>query len=383
MSTGGASYLSSADAVLRAGRRLRTDLDTPPTQRNRAIDRLDAAAAANDGEAQTFRAFMFERLGPEVSPERTQRAAAAEDILAGVVTDLQVANVLMAAGQAVGETPATPNPALLDEAIRTLERTVTRAKSTDAAGAGALRFAFIETPATAADATTEQGPAPFAERARETLRAIVKGTESALSDTFSRLANLVPGDVMGALTSLGDVAALPEFGRLVRRGMRKVRAALTALTELIGLPTLAGLRDVVVSIWHRLTDQDPIARVITWALDVSVTEDVVAQVRTDQVDPTSMRDAVGELEQLQVKFNGIVTLARAILTAATAAAAVLSLILTPATVAPFAAGAYAIIIAFVVVSGRDYVDSGSVLRRVRGVGEIAVGLRAGELGREA
>jgi hypothetical protein len=91
----------------------------------RAIARLEQAAAVQGNAAVRFQAFMFEQLKPAADVSTDQRAAAAEETLGSVLADLDVGNVLVTAGRAVGETgeAAEAEAGTLDDALLRLQNT--------------------------------------------------------------------------------------------------------------------------------------------------------------------------------------------------------------------------------------------------------------------
>src|SRR5437868_13383188 len=90
---------------------------------------------------------MFTELA-QAPADKTTGALVTEEVLAGALAEVQVANVLIAAGRAVGETGEPAQPQLLNEALNRLEDTTQTFKQAlvgpQAAEAGAAgRLAFI------------------------------------------------------------------------------------------------------------------------------------------------------------------------------------------------------------------------------------------------
>ncbi|MGH9937354.1 MAG: hypothetical protein ACREAM_13995, partial [Blastocatellia bacterium] len=118
-------YVLGAESVLTAGRRLQSALSTgaSPAKMEYVIAGLEQAAEMQNNGGAAYHNFMFSELTTTSETEKATRERIMEDVLASVLTDLQVANVLMAAGQAVGELGAQPQPQRLGESLRRLENT--------------------------------------------------------------------------------------------------------------------------------------------------------------------------------------------------------------------------------------------------------------------
>src|SRR5271167_1855037 len=115
------AYLQSTRAVLQAGRQLRNVLDKDRATLDFAVSGLERAAQLQDNGGSDYHAFMFTALqaAPKADVAVTEKVT--QDALASVLTDMHVANVLIAAGQTLGETGKAAHPNVLDGAILSLE----------------------------------------------------------------------------------------------------------------------------------------------------------------------------------------------------------------------------------------------------------------------
>src|SRR5439155_25859634 len=110
-------YVSRTESVLYAAERLRDALRTPGSVEG-AVDRLAGNARLHEEQAEGQRAFMFEEL--DVARDAAEASRSVDEVLAVALADLDVGNMLLAAGQAVGETPEPGDSATLDHAVRDL-----------------------------------------------------------------------------------------------------------------------------------------------------------------------------------------------------------------------------------------------------------------------
>jgi len=378
-------YLLSTQSVLYAARRLRNLIDADRPTQEYAIARLERAAQQYDTGGTGYRAFMFSQLEGTAEAEKATRERLTEDTLASVLTDLQVANVLMTAGLTLGETGEKVEPRYLDEALLGLEntaRTVERSlASPPAEGAQAGRFGFTE--GTAAPEAVKSADLPaaietFRSRSDETLTALVDEAQKVVTSGLTALSRIDQEKVLAALSNLGlRVEALPQVGRLFRQGVQKLEAAIGALIQLLGSEALAQIKAKVEEMWRKVREGEYVDQALEWAYGVKATRTHIAEVLgSEGLEREGVDQASNALDQLVVKFKESMALSRGLISAVTLAGPLLALTpLAGPELALLTASAYLLIVATVVLMGMDYADSGRILRRVRGVGEIASGLR--------
>jgi len=117
----------------------------------------------------------------EPTGEEKQTDPATEDQLAAITLELHAGNVLIAAGQAVGE---TRNVAVLDQALRQLENTRNAVAKSSVAERANFEAAMAEAPA---QISPEQAPGEFRSRAETTLNGLMARTWSARLSRSSRI----------------------------------------------------------------------------------------------------------------------------------------------------------------------------------------------------
>lgn len=231
-------YLESVRSVYIAGRRLLEDLNEPDDLRDDAIKGLERASKKQDAGGADLRNFMFETLKSTEPEARETRGLVIEDALANVLTECQVANVLMAAGQAVGEKGFEPgkgagDPTHLDIALTRLDstrRAVEQSMLGPGGGLGAGRFGFAEVgspPAFSPSADLTVAVTTFGAKCETALSTLVQESRTAILGVFDALKKLDHEKALEAFASLGS--QLKELGggmgRLLRSGIEKLRGA--------------------------------------------------------------------------------------------------------------------------------------------------------------
>ncbi len=370
-------YLPSARSVLFAGQRLRDVLGDDTATLQFAVGQLEDAAGRHQSSRLGYRDFIFSELGSTDDVEVRERIV--EDSLASALADLDVANVLLASGHAVGEVGEPAASENLNEALARLSATAGAIeRSKGGSGASVARFGFSEPaalPAVGPAADLGSALATFRRLTDETLEGLVAATESVVRGVSKALSELDTQKVLGALTSLGaQVPPLPRMGRLIRLGLNKLEAALDTLIRLLGDDLLAQIKQRIEEFWNRVMEGETVTRTVAWALDVEGARAFVTELLQDSqnFDPAAVERAGDELGQLGLRFADTMKLAERMASAVTLAWAILAL--TPVAVASLAgavASSYALILATVIVLGRDYTDTGSLSQRVPGVREIA------------
>jgi hypothetical protein len=256
-----ADFLQGVQGVAQAGRQLHRVFENSkgtapdPKKLEFAVLRLQRAAVSQKEGSAPYQAFMFTELGSG-DAGRAVKARTSEDTLAAVLAEMQVANVLLSAANSVGEEKAKPNPQLLDEAVRGLERTSATLENTlgsplgEAAEPG--RFGFTETtPAqTIASANLPDAVGAFRKGTAKALDAFVAESQGVATKVFDALKKLDGDKILAVLGTLGQkLQELPKVGYLWRLGVEKLQWVLTALARLLGTDALTKVREKVEKIW--------------------------------------------------------------------------------------------------------------------------------------
>lgn len=378
-------YLKNTRQVLGAGRQLLEALEQDDLEAlDYAVKQLASASDAQGSSADNYRAFMFsEGEAAEQRPRSAgvPKALALEDVFASTLTDLQVGNVLLAAGQSVEEEGAQPRPELLADALGRLENTAASIGG-GPGGVSPARFNFSESegqPAPSKSSTDDEAVGSYRERAGETLDALVKETYGVAASVIEALKQLDPSAVLKALEGLGGPikAAVGFADRLITKGVEKIKSAVEALVNFIGNDALTKIKDKLLELWREVSEGDFAQSLLAHLLGIHATHEKVAQ-RLDagNIDRDSLAEGSDALARLVADYRKHMGVAKKSVAAITFASAVIGWTsLGPQNAALIAGVGYSTVLAAVMLVGMDYADSGRVLRIVRGVGEVTDGLR--------
>ncbi|HLZ29680.1 MAG TPA: hypothetical protein VKV73_20365 [Chloroflexota bacterium] len=367
------------------GRQLR-DAVGDAVLRDVRIRRLETAAALQHTRGDDSRGFLFAEIetAPTAGPAATQATGAT---LATVLGDLHVANVLMAAGQNVGELGGPSQPALLDHALSGLEAatgTLERAladTSTPAAPTG--HFGFAEQPRVVTGPITELEVNAFKGRAAEAVNEILKDAQAVVSGVLGSVKHLDAGKMLEAVGKLGDqFDKVAGIGRLFRQGLERLRSALDVLTRLVGTEAMRQARDTAKRVWERATAGEALTNVLAWVFGAEAARARIAEV---QLSPSLVRptldDAQAAIDKLAATFKQDMRTCDGIRSAIEFGATIVGVAALIPAVAPVAGGLellalalYAAVLGTVLLLGAQYTGSGSLPGRVRGVGALAASL---------
>lgn len=371
-------YLSSTQAVLQSGKLLRSLRDADPATREYAVTQLERAAQRHQNNGADFRSFMFtETAGRAADQNITERAG--EDVLATIMTDLNIASMLMASGQSIGELGPQTDAELLDETLSAVGNSVRIVEGSlpgplDRASPG--RFGFSEGPAESVAPSPDLPTAiqNFRTSSEASLKVLIEGAKDAVMTIIRALTKLDINKVMEALGQIGSAIELPRVGRLFREGVDLLKSVLENLKNWLGKDLVEKVKEQVEKIWDKLKEGEYVASAIEWAFGVDTArEDIARILESNGLKQSALDEGSLAFTQLGVAFKENMGLLQGIAGAVTVAGALLFLIpgmgpqLTLA-----AASIYVLILGAVVLIGRDYADSGP-LQRVRGVREIARG----------
>jgi hypothetical protein len=314
---------------------------------------------------------MFQELDADAPPEAQERAA--EDVIALAATDLKVGSVLVAAGDAVGEAGRPGDPELLDAALSDL-RASTYELERAVASTDGRHFAFMDEPPPPARAADPAAAiAAFRAAVDEVLEALVSGVQGTAGKVIDKLPWAKAAAALGALGEA--IPSVAKGGRLLRLGLRKVEAALDALSRLVGRDVLGAIRARIESLLEKA--REGVVREAARALlDVEGARAYVAAALTGDLRADAVNGATDALARLESGFKGKMRY----LDYAVGAAGLLGTLGT-ATGHPellvASAAALVLTLAVSVVLAMDHADAAHALRLVPGVREIADGLRDG------
>jgi hypothetical protein len=347
-----------------AAQQLRAAIHAPEARRAKEIreatDWLVSAADQHENDAARARqGFMAETTAPQ--SEQTKA-----DVMLVVISDLYVANTLMAAGHALQETEAPPDPKLLDQALIGLHQSATVDQETIRA------FAFTSTPVHSADLPSARDT--FRERTGEALAELVSQSKDACSGAIAGLKKLDPQNALDALGQLGGpLAELPKLGVLFRKGVEKLENALDFLKNMLDSAGLGEIKKKLTEFWDKIMDGTWADGLLDWIFSLGAVKALLpSTAASDRFTVDEVDRATGNLAPVVEKFTGEMKWAKA-LAAAIGFAGPLLLAATHVTAgmsAVFLGGAYILILAAIIAMGRDSAGSGAWFHSNRGVRAI-------------
>ena len=214
----------------------------------------------------------------------------------------------------------------------------------------------------------------FRLRSDETLEAMVSEGRAAVESAVKALQKIDSAKVLQAISQLGDqLAELPKIGRLFNLGLQKLRAAFSALTRLLGSNALKAINEQVGKLWEKVKEGKYYDQALGWAFQVTETQKYVEiRLSSSQYTTQGVDRGSDELVNLQAAFKEAMGLVGGITAALALAGSLLAFTaLAGPQLALALAAAYIVILAGILLIGRDYTDSETLLKRVRGVRQIA------------
>lgn len=358
-------------AVRLAATDLRQALALPEPQRESRVREAKKwlLSAAEDQGRESAAATEQYFSAPPSTGETTVSAA---DALAGIMADAQVGNTLIAAGHALNETGSGANPAVLDDAILALESTP------DFADQIATALNFAGTPTHSAD--LDGAAQTFQSRIDESLKTIVKEAHDTGGKVVDQLLKVDGTKALEALAQLGGpLAKLPDFGVFIKRGIEKLRQAMDSLMRLLDNEALRQVKENLTAFWNHLTDGALVDSLLAWAFDKHAIDGAVTKaVGLKSLKVEAFDSASDLLPPLGEGFKSKMTWANA-LTGVVAAGVGLLLftgVVAAGPLAIFTAGAYLLILAAVVIIGRDYAGKKGLFHEGKGILGVAESLAA-------
>jgi len=283
-----------------------------------------------------------------------------------------VGNTLIAAGQALQEAGPGPGALALDTVISSLEATPDFGTEI----AAALNFSGEPTHSANLQAASQT----LHSRVDQTLHTLVSEAHTAGSQVVDKLAHLDGAKALEALAQLGGpLAKLPEAGELIKRGIAKLQKAIDALMNLLDNEGLQAIKEKLTTFWTKLTDGTLVDALLAWAFGgesiQAVLEKVTAMPNLAVIAVDSASDLLPPLgEGFKTKMSWARTLTRVI--AAGIGLLLIGGVVAAGPLAVFAAGAYLLILAAILLIGRDYAGKGGVFHQGKGVRAVIEGLAA-------
>jgi hypothetical protein len=322
---------SSAAPVVLAGRALRAALDDPAAAA-RAAQRLATEAEASIARLDELGARRDEP-GLAPAPDDT------ETLLAAALGQLGVAGTMFAASEAVGEHGPAESSAL-DEQLRRLDTTMTLLRPPAAQG--------IATGA-APSATVPQALAALDRQLDRTVDNIVARSAKVIGGSLTGIHDRGPDAVRKAWDMANAKLQLEAIGgKLAKIGLRALRGALALLARIVPAAWLSGVRAGVDRLIASVDERGPGKAVVGAALGADRLAEV-AKLDQSTMDMARLDRGTGDLVELDAKYGRLMDLCGGIGTGIGLAAKLGLLIMT----------AHLLVVAGVVVLGRDHIDAGA------------------------
>jgi hypothetical protein len=363
MSSQYSDYPTHARRLADAGAGLLDAITDPAMDRSLSIVELENATTTV--QSNDLRARFEPASGIPAAPAKRP-----EDVLSGILLDLQSANALISAGLAMNEQGRGAESQHLAEAVAQI-RATSGDLATHIAKSAKLQFA----PQTHPSPTVEEALKLFRDSAGRTLDSIATGTEGIINAAVDKLKKVDPSKVLEAIDNLGtsfEVAA--TTGRLIRKGLEKFKAVLDALSHLFDSETLSDIKDEVRELWDKYGGESKLLRGIIGlpaaqkrvndfaalpGLGIPVLDGVSRDLALLEDRYQGMRKVLDGLESAIVLATGLVGTLNFF--GVWAAAPWVPLVI---------AGAYVAVIGSAVLVGLNYTGSRPLFGWIRGVCEI-------------
>ena len=103
----------------------------------------------------------------------------------------------------------------------------------------------------------------FRDSAGRTLDSIATGTESTINAAVDKLKKVDPSKVLEAIDNLGkSFEVVATAGRLIRKGLEKLKDVLDALSHLFDSETMSDIKDRVRELWNKYGGEPKMLRAI-------------------------------------------------------------------------------------------------------------------------
>ena len=374
--------LLSARTIYLAGQDLQEALQqNDPSAIEFAVTGLEQAYARYDQAGERYRRELAPpAAATRAAPEPTT-AVAPDDTaaLVGVITDLQVSQLLLVAGRVTGEGVAATRgarslaeePVTLSDALQSLDTTARALRAPlmpAAAPAVAVTRGGVGPAAAARSLTLAEALQTLSQTAQATLTQLVDGVYGAIRSCIDAIADLDRNAILAALRALGAQALeIPDVGRLLRLGIDRLQKAIAAITEALGGTIVALIKMKIETMVREWLGAQRVQEELSKVLEVEEISQIVAAIATrDDLIIDRVDDASAKLQALGERFRQqMVTIDKA----ARTVSIIGGLLLTSglgSQAALLTAAAYLAVIAWAIVLGMDYADAGG-LQRVAGV----------------
>jgi hypothetical protein len=366
------AFAKDVRSVVAAGRRLESALGDVPPVRRAAARRLEDALA---GSA----ALAPQRFSPPKAAPAALAPFTTEDTFGALLLEAQTANLSLAASRVTDELGSPDDVGVFQDALRELSTTAAALERSGAARQGAiptggqLGFRSPARPPAAPSSSIEGARANLGTGVDSAVDSIVDDSHRVVCAVGSEAIQLPGSALLPDLVMMAVPfdAAVKLAGRLAAAGLVKLRAAIRGLHAAFGLAGVEAAAAEVEQIWGRWRDADPLREALRRMYGSAAT--LMSRDRAIIEERTIgwLDEARGSIESLGRRFAEAMRLAEKLLGAFVIASGIVSLI--PGAGAPglaLTAAGHLLLLAGVVLTGKDFVGSGSALGRVAGIRSI-------------
>jgi hypothetical protein len=353
-------YRSGTASILRAGRALESAFEIgEEVEIQQAVAELRRAAEARELGGGAVAGFASAAV-PTEPPEEE-----ADETLAQVLAELNVGETLLAAGSVAGERDAQRSPALLSDALGSLQEATSRMEPAAEAAIAGFGPRRSRPPGPALDVFRDFLP--------QTVDTIVRRTAGLGSDVVTGLV-AIPASALQPVVA-GAVAAtttLPDAGPLVAAGLRAVQRTLQALQRLIPGEFVGALRDWAKQWWDQHADPvvDRVVRGLLGAEGVkTAARDALAR---PGLSDDRLRSGYDRLVEVDERHERTIETVRKIVRILTRLVGPLAALFAAVAAWLYGIGAvgYLLALGAGVWVGRDYLDTGGLAAAIPGVRAI-------------
>ena len=358
-------YPTHARRLADAGDNLLEAITDPEIDRGLVIVELETAASGVSSKET--------RLRFEPAQDASGSAKSPDDVISGLLLDLQAANSLMAAGVAMNEHGKGSDTQYLREVVGQI-RASSSGVDTHLAKSSTLRFAPQAQPST----TIEDAIKLFRDSAGRTLDSVAGGTEDVIDSAFSKLKDLDKSKISEAIDNLGkSFEIVAAAGNLIRRGLQKFNEVVNALSSLFGDGVADGVKAKVKEIWSKLTSGEYTKNLVSFLIGVPEAKDRVDRFAKLPDPQIGVYDGVSrELALMEDQYQGKRKILDGLISAVVLAMGIIAglqafgLWAAAPWVIMAAAAAYAGIAGGALLAGMNYTGARPLFGWSRGVCEI-------------
>lgn len=349
-----------------------------------ASDLVANAADRYLGNTETYQRSGFDEIATSSIETGLKQERVAGDLLAGALVDLNVANTIMTVARAA----ETPDPESIDD----LEVNAERLNSLVTAVALPLGRS-VETPVLTARFGLDEAPTPviaqtsntivaakanYEQQVTEVFTVLVAKSKEVVLTTLESIKGLDLEKLLATLGSVGQMAAkLPQLSKLVAKAVAIVLQAMEKISDLLGIGKhIEAIRTLARKVREYTQDPTkPIEELLELSYRASESKKFVRELlEKTSAAMDSIDEGTKQLAQLRTKFAEQMTLLTNIVSGANTAKRLINFFSPEAATLPFFGSFYVLAIAYAVLAGMDFADSGGSLNVVHGVVRISEGL---------